>query len=97
MNLDKLPYERVITVCCNQRDEGKDCCNNIGGSQISGKLKDAVKDKGLQEKVRVARSGCMRLCETGVNVMIYPDNLWLKNVTPNDTDEIIRLYIDTKA
>lgn len=97
MKKEKLPYERIISVCCNQRDDGRDCCNNSGASEIREKLKSVVKKHGIQNKIRVCKSGCLGKCSTGVNVMIHPDNIWIKNTTTSDTDEIIQLYIDAKV
>jgi len=96
MNTESLPYERIIFVCCNQRDGARVCCNDSGGNKIREKLKEVVKEYGIQKKVRVSKSGCLGQCGTGVNIVISPDNIWLKNVTEDDIDEIIKLYIDTK-
>ncbi len=94
MQPDTIPYKRIIFVCCNQRDEGKECCNNKGGSEIRDKLKRAVAEYGIKQKIRVCKSGCMGQCGTGVNIMIFPDNIWLKNLTTNDIPKIINDYID---
>jgi (2Fe-2S) ferredoxin len=40
--------------------------------------------------VRVARSGCLDLCEKGPNVFVYPEGEWLSQVTVKDTEAIVK-------
>ena len=97
MNTHQSPYKRVIFVCCNSREQGI-CCSPSGtleGEQIRGWLKEYVKSKGLKGKIRVAKSGCMDLCSHGPNVMIFPDNIWLKGVKKEDLAQITEQYIDS--
>lgn len=51
------------------------------------KLKGAVKAQFTD--VRVVRSNCLNNCETGVSVVIMPDNIWLGEVTEGDVPEIL--------
>ncbi|MGR3318941.1 MAG: (2Fe-2S) ferredoxin domain-containing protein [Candidatus Anammoxibacter sp.] len=94
MEVKTLPYERIIFVCCNQRENNEECCNNSGGSEIREKLKSIVKGYNLNKRVRIAKSGCMGKCDSGVNVMIFPNNIWLKNVTDKDIAEILLQYVE---
>jgi (2Fe-2S) ferredoxin len=52
-------------------------------------LKEAVDGKGWKGKVRVSTSGCMGVCATGPNVMIYPQKIWFSAVSADDVDEIV--------
>lgn len=94
MESDKVSYERVILVCCNERDEGQKCCNSSGGSDIRQKLKDLVKEFKLQRSVIIVKTGCMGECSTGVNIMIYPEQDWLSGCTIKDTAYISQMYIE---
>ena len=90
------PYEKLISVCTNFREEGS-CCLNRGSKEIVEELKAYVKKSGLKGRVRVSRSGCLGLCELGPNVAIYPDGgvkgTWYKGVQMKDVPAIIEKHI----
>ena len=94
MEVKTFPYKRIIFVCCNQRKNNEECCNNSGGSEIRDKLKCIVEKYNLNKLVRIAKSGCMGKCDSGVNIMIFPENIWLKDVTDKNIAEIIRQYVE---
>jgi (2Fe-2S) ferredoxin len=80
--------QKFLFVCENSREEGK-CCMPAGG-QIREALKKAVKDSGLDPKLRVSRAGCLDLCAEGPNVLLMPDNRWFSHVGKNDLEDILR-------
>lgn len=92
MEKKPVPYRRTVFVCVHQRSEGRVACANPGrgGEELAKRLKDEVKKAGLKGKVRVARSGCLDLCEKGPNLFIYPDGEWLCGVSPDDAPEILK-------
>ena len=97
MDRVKVPYQRMIFVCTNTRDEeGRLACANSGrgGDVICEKLKAAVKEKGLTGRVRVMRSGCQDLCEKGPILSVFPDNTCHQFVSPQDVPELIKTYLD---
>ena len=86
-------FEKYIFVCENERLEG-DCCSGPG-RKIREKLKTLVKEKGLAARIRVSRSGCLDVCSQGPNVLLMPDNIWFKDVTEKDVDEILKAALKT--
>ncbi len=97
METGKGPYERVIFVCCNQREAGEDACANRGSAELQKALKEYMQSKGLKGRVRVSRSLCLGLCAVGPNVCIMPENVWYRGVTGKDLPEIQRRWIDPLA
>lgn len=93
----KKPYERVIFVCCNEREPGEAACANRGSSELQKRLKEYMQAKGLKGRVRVARSLCLGLCEVGPNVCVMPENAWYRGVSEKDLPEIERRWIDPLA
>jgi (2Fe-2S) ferredoxin len=93
-NMPKQPYERVIFVCCNQRDPGEAACANRGSGEFQKELKEHMKAKGIKG-LRVSRSLCLGLCEQGPNVCVMPENVWYTGVTRKDLDEIKSKWIDS--
>ncbi len=88
-----LPFERIVFICVNKRDNGEACCADRSSQQILDKLKECVKDLGLSGKIRVSKSGCQDVCARGPSIMVFPDNIWYHEVSPNDIDEIVRAII----
>ena len=88
MEISKPKFEKYIFVCENERSQGA-CCG-AGGQKLREILKQKIKDLGLASRVRVSRSGCLDVCEEGLNVLIMPDNIWFKNVQANDVDRILK-------
>ena len=95
MEAKKVPFKKVLFVCTNTREGGRVACANPGrgGDAILHALKDAVKDLKLKGKVRVARSGCMDLCELGPNLMVWPEGTWIQGVKEADIPELIREHL----
>ena len=91
MNKNKIPFRKTIFVCTNVREGGRVACGNPGrgGLELCEALKHAVKEQGLKGKVRVARSGCLDLCEQGPNAFVYPGDEWVSGVTAADVPEIV--------
>lgn len=84
-------YRKLVLVCTNLREDGKECCAMKGSVEIHKKLKEAMKAADLT--VRVSKSGCLDRCSEGVTVTIQPDDIWLGGVTEADIPEIIRLAV----
>ena len=92
MDKKQVPYKKTIFVCTHSRADGRVSCGNPGrgGLELCEVLKLAVKTAVLKDKVRVARSGCLDLCEQGPNAFIYPGDEWLSGVTATDVPEILK-------
>ena len=91
MNKSSVPYKKTVFVCCNTREGGRVACNNPGrgGEDILKALKEGVKHAGLKKQIRVARSGCLDLCERGPNLFLYPEGEWYSGVTEADVPSLL--------
>ena len=93
MRSEKVPFRRTLFVCTHSRPEGERAsCGNPGrgGVETLAALKEAAEKAGLKGKVRIARSGCLDLCEKGPNAFLYPDGEWLSGLTPADAESVVR-------
>nr|WP_321464430.1 (2Fe-2S) ferredoxin domain-containing protein [uncultured Desulfobulbus sp.] len=91
------PYFAHVFVCTNDRGGVRKSCADNDSALVKTRLKEAVNERGWQGKVRVSTSGCMGLCTQGANVMIYPLNIWLSAVTPEQVDSIVTLLEELLA
>lgn len=88
-------YQRHMFFCCNQRAEGKNCCNNHGAQEMRDYAKMRVAERELAGpgKVRVNQAGCMDRCDDGPVLVIYPEAVWYTYVDREDLDEIIEEHL----
>ena len=80
-----------IFVCCSTRLNGavQGVCSKKEGQDILQSLVEEVTDRELEDEVMVSHMGCVGLCSMGPVVMIYPEQTWYGNVTPDDIEEIL--------
>ena len=88
-------YARHVFFCCNQRDDGRTCCNAKGASGMRDYAKERVKELGLAGagRTRVNQSGCLDRCEEGPCVVVYPEAVWYTYFSRSDVDEIIEEHL----
>ena len=88
-------YAKHVFFCCNQRQEGEQCCNNGGSQKMRDYAKGQVKQLGLAGvgKVRVNQAGCLDRCEEGPVIVVYPEEVWYTYVDKEDVDEIIQEHL----
>ena len=88
-------YRHHVFFCCNQRDDGRACCNQHGAQQMRDYAKQRVKQLGLAGpgKARINQAGCMDRCEQGPVLVVYPEGVWYTYVDREDVDEIIDQHI----
>lgn len=89
MDRDSLPFRKILMVCTNLREPGERvCCGGRGSIDLHAELKQWVKDRGLKRYIRVCKSGCMDRCEAGPNVLVMPDNIWIRGLDRAALEEL---------
>lgn len=68
-------------------------CHSSNGDEIKALLEEKVKENGLEDDVKVIFTGCFGLCESGPNVVVYPEGVFYSHVELGDVDEIIKEHI----
>lgn len=88
-------FERHVFVCSNQREAGhpRGCCATKGGDAIREALKEALKKRGLNKRIRANKAGCLDQCEHGVTMVVYPEAVWYGFVTMADVEEIVDQHL----
>ena len=80
-------YKMYILVC------GGTGCQSSDSPKIIENLESALTARGLEDDVKVIRTGCFGFCEKGPIVKILPDNTFYTQVKPEDADEIVETHI----
>ena len=93
MKKNKIPYERQIFVCIYQSEKYKRCGNDLIGESIFKELRRIAKERGIHPRIRVTQTKCLGQCNDGVNIMIYPDNVWFSAVQIKDIPSLVEEYL----
>ncbi|MFK5952673.1 MAG: (2Fe-2S) ferredoxin domain-containing protein [Desulfobacterium sp.] len=80
-----------ILVCASFRPNGeaKGKCQRKNSMEFLPYIENEIIDRGL-ENVIVSSTCCLKLCDEGPVMVIYPENQWYGNVTSEDViDKIL--------
>ncbi len=64
-------------------------CTSSHSKEVIAKLAEELKIKGLDEEVKIVKTGCFGLCALGPVMIIYPEGTFYSCVTPDDIPEIV--------
>ncbi|MBQ3100977.1 MAG: NAD(P)H-dependent oxidoreductase subunit E, partial [Clostridia bacterium] len=68
-------------------------CTSSGSQKIIETFEAEVKAKGLDEEVKIVRTGCFGLCSVGPIVIVYPDGTFYSHVDAADVPEIVEEHL----
>ena len=87
-------YKKHIFICINKRESSlnKKSCSDEG-FKIRAKFVEELRKNNLTHEVRANKSGCLGGCSFGPIIVIYPDQIWYKNVKLEDVSEIVNKTI----
>jgi (2Fe-2S) ferredoxin len=88
------PLKHVF-VCTQARPPGhpRGSCQAKGGNDILQTFWQQVQSRNLWDKFSVTYSGCLGPCDTGPNVLVYPEGVLYGGVTKDDVAEIIDKHL----
>ena len=89
--------EYHIFVCNSFRLTGapQGVCNKKGAPALLQYIEEEIIDRGLD--AMVSSTGCLKLCEKGPVMIIYPNNYWYGEVTEEAVDKILDALEDNKV
>jgi (2Fe-2S) ferredoxin len=82
------PSKGSILVC------QKSSCWKRGGQVVCQILEQALRDRGLDDCVQVKRTGCLKQCKKGPNVVMLPDKARYSNVDPENVVSLLDRHWD---
>lgn len=79
-----------IFICSSSRVNGepKGVCNRKDASQLIQYLQTELDDRGMTD-VMVSNTGCLKLCEHGPVMIIYPEGYWYGPINEGAIDQIL--------
>jgi (2Fe-2S) ferredoxin len=81
--------EYHIFVCNSFRVQGdpQGACNKKGAASLLQYLQDEIIDRGLD--AMISSTGCLKICEKGPVMVIYPGGWWYTEVDEGAIDDIL--------
>ncbi|RCX12722.1 (2Fe-2S) ferredoxin [Anaerobacterium chartisolvens] len=85
-----------VFVCTSSRINGqqKGYCFSKEGVDIVQRFMEEVDERALQDTVMITNTGCFGICSSGPIVVVYPEGVWYKEVTPDDVAEIVESHFE---
>jgi (2Fe-2S) ferredoxin len=85
-------YTKHIFVCVKER-ETEECCSKNNSEEIFLKLREHINKNSLMHSFNVSKSLCLGHCLEGPTIVIYPDKIFLRKVSIDDVDGIIKEHL----
>ncbi|MCC7231813.1 MAG: (2Fe-2S) ferredoxin domain-containing protein [Bacteroidia bacterium] len=89
-----MKFEKHVFICTNQRPEGgKKSCGEVCGMELVRAFKKELNDRGLKNKIRAQRAGCLDACDYGPSIVVYPEGIYYGGVKLQDVREIVEEHL----
>ncbi|MFZ2358396.1 MAG: (2Fe-2S) ferredoxin domain-containing protein [Anaerolineae bacterium] len=82
-------YRQHVFICTN----GPYCSFDGDSEGLLKRLKQRVAEAGLTAEVRINRAGCLNQCGHGINLVVYPEDVWYCGAQASDADAIFEQHI----
>lgn len=85
--INKPSYHLLICNSYRTNGEPKGVCNRKEASTLPQYLEIEIQDRGLD--AMVTTTSCMKMCNNGPVLIVYPQGWWYHNVTEESLDTIL--------
>lgn len=81
-------FTRHVLVCRGPR------CSALGAGELAAALDTGLAERSLTEDdVLVTQTGCLFPCSQGPVLVVYPDNTWYAQLTPDAVPDLVREHL----
>mgnify|MGYP000645203621 CR=1 FL=1 len=80
------PKKAKILVC------QKSGCQKRGAGGVCKALEAALSDRGLEERVTIQKTGCLKQCKAGPNLVMMPNKERYSKIDPEQIPELIEKH-----
>ncbi len=77
-------FRKKICVCAGAG------CLSSGGQQVLDRLRDTVKQGGMDQEIAVVPTGCMGACNQGPLIKVLPDNLLFEKFGAEEVADLVK-------
>ena len=80
-------YRKEVLIC------GGTGCTSSHSMDIANALEKEIAANGLENDIKVVRTGCFGLCALGPIMIVYPEGSFYSMITENDVKEIVEEHL----
>ncbi len=81
-------YQRHVFLCI-----GDSCCSSKVGEKAWDTLKSELKARQLTSQCYRTKVGCLRVCDRGPIMLVYPDGAWYAEMTTERIPQFIERHL----
>ena len=85
--MQKPKYHILVCNSFRMSGESQGVCNKKGAPQFLQYIEEEILDRGLD--AMVSATGCLKVCDRGPALVIYPMGWWYGEITEEKIDEIM--------
>jgi len=78
---------RLVLMC------NGDTCSQRGADEVTVALRRELSAQGLDPLVHTARTRCLGRCEDACTVVVQPDNIWYRGMTPELAVQLVSQHL----
>jgi (2Fe-2S) ferredoxin len=92
----KKPKHHIF-VCNSFRLSGEPqgVCNKKGAANFMQYIEEGILERGMD--AMVSSTGCLKVCDRGPAMIVYPEGWWYGDLTEDKIDEILDAMIDESS
>jgi (2Fe-2S) ferredoxin len=72
----------------------KSSCWKRGGKAVCQAIEENLRDRGLDDRVQVKLTGCLKQCKQGPNMVVMPDKARYSRVEPKRAIELVEKHFE---
>ncbi len=86
------PFRYHVFICGQQKPGGAPCCASRGSAEVIEALRREIAARGLEDEVQITVCGSLGLCDSGPNMVVYPEGIWYSGLGPEDIPVLVRTH-----
>ncbi|USG63381.1 (2Fe-2S) ferredoxin domain-containing protein [Brevibacillus ruminantium] len=68
-------------------------CTRAGAEEVTKAIRSAIKETGIDDLVHTTKTLCNGRCEDSCVVIVYPDAIWYRKMTPELAEELVEKHL----
>ncbi len=88
----KCAGKKAQILVCQKSD-----CQKRGAGKVCQALSEVLSDRGLQDQVTIKKTGCLKKCKAGPNMVIMPNKAKYSRISSAEIPEVIEKHFALEA